>query len=77
MSAASLTEGEITRVVNRYIGVAGGYLGDFSYRTHADFYPEYCNLDIDPGGYEGTTASASSPSSQARCPLIRRGSYAV
>lgn len=43
------------RIVNRYIGVSGGYLGDFSYRTHADFYPEYCNLDIDPYLYEGTT----------------------
>lgn len=33
---------EILRVVNRYIGVEGGYLVGFSYRTHADFYPEYC-----------------------------------
>jgi len=43
------------KVVNRYIGVSGGYLGDFSYRTHADFYPEYCDLDIDPYQHEGTT----------------------
>jgi len=43
------------RIVNRYIGVSGGYLGDFSYRTHADFYPEHCDLDIDPYKYEGTT----------------------
>lgn len=50
-----LTEREITRVVNRYIGVSDGYLGDFSYRTHADFYPEYCDLDIDPYAIEGTT----------------------
>ncbi len=46
---------EITRLVNRYVGVSGGYLGDFSYRTHADFYPEYCDLDINPYEYEGTT----------------------
>ena len=52
---SGLTDGEITRIVNRYIGVSGGYLGDFSYRTHADFYPEYCNLDIDPNDYAGTT----------------------
>lgn len=45
----------IIKVVNRYIGVSGGYLGDFSYRTHADFYPEYCDLDIDPYELEGTT----------------------
>lgn len=51
----SLTRRDIMRVVNRYIGVSGGYLGDFSYRTHADFYPEYCDLDIDPYQLEGTT----------------------
>jgi len=43
------------KIVNRYIGVSSGYLGDFSYRTHAEFYPEYCDLDIDPNQYEGTT----------------------
>jgi hypothetical protein len=50
-----LTKQEILKIVNRWIGVYGGYLGDFSYRTHADFYPEYCGLDIDPYSYEGTT----------------------
>jgi len=50
-----LSKSEIRKIVNRYIGVAGGYLGDFSYRTHSDFYPEYCDLDIDPNQYEGTT----------------------
>ena len=53
--ANAMTDAEITRVVNRYIGVSGGYLGDFSYRTHADFYPEYCDLEIDPNSIEGTT----------------------
>lgn len=51
----SLTRQEVMKVVNRYIGVDGGYLGDFSYRTHADFYPEYCGLDIDPNALTGTT----------------------
>jgi len=50
-----LTPAEISRVVNRYIGVTGGYLGDFKYRTHAEFYPDYCDLDINPEHYEGTT----------------------
>lgn len=50
-----LSNPEITRVVNRYIGVSAGYLGDFSYRTHREFYPEYCELDIDPDMHEGTT----------------------
>ncbi len=43
------------RVVNQYIGVKGGLLGDFTYRTHAEFYPEYCELSVDPGQWEGTT----------------------
>jgi hypothetical protein len=42
-------------IVNRWIGVSGGYLGDFSYRTHQEFYPEYCDLDYDPAELEGTT----------------------
>jgi Abortive infection C-terminus len=54
-TAEGMTSKEIMRVVNRWIGVSGGYLGDFSYRTHADFYPEYCDLDIDPYALEGTT----------------------
>lgn len=51
----SLTRQQVILIVNRYIGVEAGYLGDFSYRSHADFYPEYCDLDIDPSQYEGTT----------------------
>jgi hypothetical protein len=49
-----LTNQEIKKIVNRYIGVFDGYLSNFSYRTHADFYPEYCDLDIDPNQYDGT-----------------------
>ena len=52
---SGITNSEIMKIVNRYIGVSGGYLGDFSYRSHAQFYPEYCDLDIDPNQYEGTT----------------------
>lgn len=52
---AGLSKRDIYFVVNRYIGVTGGYLGDFSYRTHAEFYGEYCDLGIDPFAYEGTT----------------------
>ncbi len=56
-TAAGLSSREIIRIVNRYIGVESGYLGDFSYRTHSEFYPEYCDLDLDPFDYleEGTT----------------------
>ncbi len=55
LSSISLSRREITKLVNQYIGVSSGYLGDFSYRTHAYFYRDYCHLDIDPGEYEGTT----------------------
>jgi len=55
MATSGLTGLEIMKVVERWIGVSGGYLGDFSYRTHAEFYPTYCELDINPYEYEGTT----------------------
>lgn len=68
-----LTKGDVFFVVNRYIGVNGGYLGDFTYRTHEQFYPEYCDLDIDPNELEGTTRerfikilSEADPFAQAR-----------
>jgi hypothetical protein len=73
---AGLTSPEIAKIVSRYIGVGligHGYLGNFSYTTHADFYPEYCQLDIDPNKYEGTTRErfmtilkSSSPHDQAK-----------
>lgn len=50
-----LTRPEIYRVVNGYIGVSSGYLGDFSYKTHQEFYPYFCDLDIDPTEWQGTT----------------------
>ena len=50
-----LSRPEIMRLVNDYIEVHGGYLGDFSYNSHADFYPYYCDLDINPFDYGGTT----------------------
>ncbi len=56
-----MTDREITRLVNRYIGVSGGYLGlpdRFTYRTHADFYSEYCDLDVGIEGHDGTTREA-------------------
>ena len=73
MTRRRLTNSEIYRLVYDYIGVDGGYLGGFTYRTHAEFYPYYCDLDIDPYQYEGTTRerfmqilSEASPSDQAK-----------
>ncbi|MCW4467268.1 abortive infection family protein [Glutamicibacter sp. MNS18] len=70
----SLAKNEVLQLVNRYIGVESGYLGDFSYRTHTDFYPEYCGIyDIFPDEIEGTTRgrfiailTAESPDRQAK-----------
>lgn len=50
-----LTSGEVIRLVNEYIGGDGGYLGNFTYASHEEFYPVYCNLEIDPSEYPGTT----------------------
>jgi Abortive infection C-terminus len=50
-----LTRPEIFTITNNYIGVSGGYLGDFSYRTHEEFYLYFCDLNISPEAYEGTT----------------------
>ena len=49
-----LKQSEISKVVYKYIGVFGGYLGDFSYRSHHEFYIDL-DLDIDPYKYDGTT----------------------
>jgi len=52
-SGRGLKQSEISKTV-KYIGVSGGYLGDFSYRSHHEFYIEL-DLDIDPYKYDGTT----------------------
>lgn len=72
-SMAGLTDREIDTVVYRYIGVNDGFLGDFSYASHAQFYPLYCDLNIDPYSYRGTTRErfieilkAQSPRDQAK-----------
>lgn len=54
MGLLSAREAEF--VTRKWIGVSGGYLGDFSYRTHDEFYPDYCGIeDIEPYKLEGTT----------------------
>jgi hypothetical protein len=70
-SDRALTTKEINKVVYKYIGVNGGYLGDFSYRSHQEFYIDL-DLDINPYDYDGTTRerfikilTASAPAVQA------------
>lgn len=74
MKAESL----VRKIVNRYIGVDQGYLGQpddirFTFRNHEDFYPEYCDLFKNPNDYEGTTREKftaiflnSTPAEQAK-----------
>lgn len=46
---SKLTEREIKLITEHYIGVEGGYLGDFeNRRTLKEFYQVDCDLDIDP-----------------------------
>lgn len=52
---SGLKSSEIHWVVNSYIGVEGGYLGDFSYRSHQEFYSGYCDLDINLDAIGGST----------------------
>ncbi|MCH8151918.1 MAG: abortive infection family protein [Planctomycetes bacterium] len=67
-----LKKSQISKLVYKYIGVSGGYLGDFSYRSHQEFYVEL-DLDIDPYTRDGTTRERfitilreSAPQVQAR-----------
>lgn len=77
---SGLSQGQVLRVVNDYIGMHGGYLGDFTYRTHSEFYPLYCDIDhADPYNVPGTTRESfiailldQSPHDQAK---ILRGLF--
>lgn len=51
-----LKKSEIYKLVNEYIGVYNGYMRDFYYKSHYEFYPDYCDLEINVKDYEpGTT----------------------
>jgi len=70
-----LSKLQIVKLTEGYIGVSGGYLGDFSYRTHKEFYSLYCDLnDIYIDDTDGKTTrqrfiailQSRSPADQAR-----------
>lgn len=43
-----MTGAEIYRLVNDYIGAdQSGHIGDFSYRTLTEFYPQYCGITVE------------------------------
>ena len=52
---AGLSRREIGILVYRWIGVSGGYLGDFSYASHRRFWLEACDIHVDTASYSGTT----------------------
>ena len=51
-----MTGAEIVKLTNKYLGVTDdGYLCDFTYQKHKEFYPLFCDLDINPEHYSGST----------------------
>lgn len=50
-----LASSDVHWIVNSYIGVGAGFLGDFSERTHREFYSAYCDLEVDADAAPGRT----------------------
>ena len=76
-----LTKREITRIVNRYIGVSGGYLGDFSYGTHTEFLcgalrPRPESVRVPPRGHHAV-AFHRRHGAKVATPMCRRRSSEV
>ena len=69
-----MTGSEIVRLTNKYIGVTDdGYLCDFTSQKHKEFYPLFCDLDINPEQFSGSTRArfqeilrTSTPDAQAK-----------
>lgn len=59
------------KVVVDFIGDArgAGYLGNFSSRTHAEFYPRYCDLEVDVSEFPGTTRDCFIGILRSRTPI--------
>ena len=52
---SGLKSSDIHWVVQSYIGTTDGYLGDLTYRSHREFYPAYCDVEVDPDSFPGRT----------------------
>ena len=50
-----LSRKEVGRLVHNWIGVDGGYLGNFSYAKHDRFWMEACDLHVDTSAFNCTT----------------------
>ena len=55
MESVGLTKGEISHLIHNWIGVSGGYLGDFRYASHDQFWLQVCDIAISTGEFDGTT----------------------
>ena len=66
-----LKQPEINRLVNDCIGVSKGYLNGFTYKFLSDFYPDYCDLEINVDDYEGTTRQKFIRILEASNPLVQ------
>lgn len=55
MESVKLSRREIGRLVHNWIGVSGGYLGDFSYARHDRFWLDVCDVFVDTAEFAGTT----------------------
>ena len=55
MESMELTRRDIGRLVYKWIGVDGGYLGSFSYTSHNRFWLEACDVPVDTKSFNGTT----------------------
>lgn len=46
-----MTQRQIDKLVEAYIGTNAGYLNHFSYSIHDSFYSKYCDLEVDVARY--------------------------
>ncbi|MHB1584469.1 MAG: abortive infection family protein [Acidimicrobiales bacterium] len=50
-----LTRREVEALTYDWIGVEGGYLGDFTYHKHDRFWRQVCDIEVDTNAFPGTT----------------------
>ncbi len=70
-TTGGLTGREISRIVYGYIGVSGGYLGDFSYNKLAEFFTVNCELELDEKAFTGTSRERFMYALQSSLPHIQ------
>lgn len=69
-SPHALSRLEVGKLVSKYIGVSQGYLADFSYESHRQFYVDL-EIDVSPSDYDGTTRQRFIKILESRTPAIQ------